>query len=252
MFDPVRLAAAVHGDGRVSELFEAPGDGVAAGASAGAVHDDRRLPVGQQRPCQSVDVAWGDVDGAGWVGVGVVRNEVQYRATKGHLERFEQAAANLAAQEPARQVAPTRLDAVNAQADDLRAEIADYEQLRSGQVLTFTAATLAELATVLVKARVARGWTQRQLADALGVAEQQIQRYEANGYRSTSLARRCDIADALGVQVEQRAELKPSLRSRAQRPGDGARCAVSRRSTWRATAVPGDSLRCTNDVPRQW
>ena len=59
----------------------------------------------------------------------------------------------------------------------------------SGQVSTFTAGTLAELATVLVKARVARGWTQRQLADALGVVEQQVQRYEANGYRSTSLAR---------------------------------------------------------------
>ena len=79
---------------------------------------------------------------------------------------------------------------------------------RSG--FEFTAGTLAELATVLVKARVARGWTQRQLADALGVAEQEVQRYEANGYRSTSLARLCDIADALGVRVEQRAELKPS------------------------------------------
>src|SRR6185436_4570293 len=74
VFDPVLLAAAVHGDGRVAELFEALGDGVAAGAIAGAVDDDRRLPVGQQRPCQSVDVAWGDVDGAGEVGVGVVRS----------------------------------------------------------------------------------------------------------------------------------------------------------------------------------
>ena len=120
----------------------------------------------------------------------MITNEVQYRATKAHLERFEQAAANLTAQEgrPAK-LRQLELDAVNAQADDLRAEIADYEQLRSGQVSTFTAATLADLATVLVKARVARGWTQRQLADALGVAEQQIQRYEANGYRSTTLAR---------------------------------------------------------------
>ena len=46
--------------------------------------------------------------------------------------------------------------------------------------------------------------------DTLGVPEQQVQRYEANGYRSTSLARLCDIADALSVWVEQRAELKPS------------------------------------------
>ena len=141
----------------------------------------------------------------------MITNEVQYRATKAHLEQFNQAAANLAAQEgKSTRLRQLELDAVNAQADDLRAEIADYEQLRSGQVSTFTAGTLAELATVLVKARVARGWTQRQLADALGMAEQQIQRYEANEYRSTSLARLCDIADALGVQVEQRAELKPS------------------------------------------
>ena len=141
----------------------------------------------------------------------MITNEVQYRATKAHLEQFNQAAANLAAQEgKSTRLRQLELDAVNAQADDLRAEIADYEQLRSGQVSTFTAGTLAELATVLVKARVARGWTQRQLADALGMAEQQIQRYEANEYRSTSLARLCDIADTLGVQVEQRAELKPS------------------------------------------
>ena len=57
---------------------------------------------------------------------------------------------------------------------------------------------------------VARGWTQRELAEALGVAEQRIQHYEANDYRSTSLARLCDIADALSVTVAQRAELKPS------------------------------------------
>lgn len=57
---------------------------------------------------------------------------------------------------------------VTAKADDLRAELAEYEQLHSGAQSTFDAATLEELATVLVKARIARGWTQRQLAEALG------------------------------------------------------------------------------------
>ena len=49
VFNPLLLAGAVHGDGRVAGLFEARGDRVAAGAGAGAVHDDRRLPVRQQR-----------------------------------------------------------------------------------------------------------------------------------------------------------------------------------------------------------
>jgi HTH-type transcriptional regulator / antitoxin HigA len=139
----------------------------------------------------------------------VITNEVQYRATKAHLDQFEQAAVNIEARPGKRtKLELLELDAIRSQADDLRAELADYDQLRSGGLLTFEAASLEELSTVLVKARIARGWTQRQLAETLGMAEQQIQRYEANDYRSTSLARLCDIANALGITVTQHAELK--------------------------------------------
>ena len=65
-----------------------------------------------------------------------------------------------------------------------------------------------DLADTLIKARIARGWTQRNLADALGVAEQQIQRYESTAYRSASLARLCDIAEALEVTITERTELR--------------------------------------------
>lgn len=141
----------------------------------------------------------------------MITNEVQYRATKAHLERFEEAAANIAARPGRRtKLESLELDAIEAQADDLRAELSDFDELRGGTRSTFNAESLAELSTVLVKARIARGWTQRQLAEALGMAEQQIQRYEANEYRSTSLARLCDVADALGVTIAQHAQLKPS------------------------------------------
>jgi HTH-type transcriptional regulator/antitoxin HigA len=141
----------------------------------------------------------------------MITNEVQYRATKAHLDRFDEAAANIEARPGGRtKLEALELAAIRAQADDLRAELADYDELRSGALSSFEAGSLEELSTVLVKARIARGWTQRELADALGMAEQQIQRYEANEYRSTSLARLCDIANALGVTVAQHAQLKPS------------------------------------------
>lgn len=94
---------------------------------------------------------------------------------------------------------------------DLSAELKEYEALRDGTTTVIEAHSLAGLADALIKARIARGWTQRQLAERLGVAEQQVQRYESSSYRTASLARLCDIADALGVTITQRAELGMDL-----------------------------------------
>lgn len=141
----------------------------------------------------------------------MITNDVQYRATKAHLDRFEKAAVNLDAQmtqDPHSRLIRLELDAVHAQADDLRAEITEYEHLHSGAVSAFEAPTLEELPTLLVKARIARGWSQRRLGDALGIAEQQVQRYESTGYRAASLARICDVAAALGIAMTERAELR--------------------------------------------
>lgn len=141
----------------------------------------------------------------------MITNEVQYRATKAHLAQFDEASANLEAKAGSgrrSKLAQLEIDAVRSQADDLRAELDEYEHLRSGEVSTFEAASLDGLAGLLVRARIARGWSQRELATALGVAEQQIQRYESTDYRSASLARICDVADALGLTVSERGELR--------------------------------------------
>ena len=135
----------------------------------------------------------------------MITNEVQYRATKAHVARFQEALRNLEAADAGRGDKRRRLKiaAVRSQLGDLAAELADYEQLRSGAVRSFEAASLPDLAVALVKARIAKGWSQRRLAEELGVAEQQIQRYESTGYASASLARLCDVVAALGVDVHE-------------------------------------------------
>jgi len=137
----------------------------------------------------------------------MITNEVQCRATKAHLAKFDEAIENL---EREREEVPggrkrrmLELDALRSQAEDLRIEVQEYEQLRSGSLTTFEAVSLPALADALVKVRIAKGWTQRKLADELGVAEQQIQRYEATGYASASLARLTDVAAALGASVRE-------------------------------------------------
>ncbi|HYN32733.1 MAG TPA: helix-turn-helix domain-containing protein [Ilumatobacteraceae bacterium] len=140
----------------------------------------------------------------------MITNDVQYRNTKTLLAQFRQAAENLEADladAAGTKLHQLQIDAVRSQAEDLEAEIAEYEQLRSGATTSFTANSLADLAKLLIQGRIARGWSQRRLAEELGIAEQQIQRYEANGYATTSLTRLCEVAAALDLQMTETARL---------------------------------------------
>jgi transcriptional regulator with XRE-family HTH domain len=49
----------------------------------------------------------------------------------------------------------------------------------------------------LIRARIAAGLSQRELAERLGMPEQQIQRYEAKEYESVSLGRIAEVAKVL-------------------------------------------------------
>lgn len=65
----------------------------------------------------------------------VITNEDQLWATKAHLERFEAAAINLeerVGSDERTKLQQLEIDAVRAQADDLRRELREYEQLRDG------------------------------------------------------------------------------------------------------------------------
>lgn len=84
----------------------------------------------------------------------------------------------------------------------------EYELLQSGAVTTFEADGLADLPDILIRARIARGMSQRDLGIFVGVAEQQIQRYEAERYRSASLERLSEIVAALDITVKESAQLR--------------------------------------------
>lgn len=141
----------------------------------------------------------------------MITNEFQYRNTKSLLAEFETRLEALeagAADAVRPKLRAIEIAAVRSQAGSLRDELQEYEELRSGAVESFTAGGVLGIAELFVKARVARGWSQARLAEALGVAVQQVQRYESSGYTSASLARLADVAAALGIDVSETATLK--------------------------------------------
>ena len=94
-------------------------------------------------------------------------------------------------------------DAIASEIETLQRQIDHYERLRDGHITSRKITSLRDLPSALIEARIAAQLTQRQLAERIGVAEQQVQRWEANDYSSLRLDRLQGIADALGVQIQE-------------------------------------------------
>jgi hypothetical protein len=81
------------------------------------------------------------------------------------------------------------------------AELTQYEALRDGRVRQLGIRSLLDVPAALICARVAAGLTQKQLAERLGVREQQVQQDEASRYAGAGLDRLHAISTVLGVEI---------------------------------------------------
>lgn len=133
----------------------------------------------------------------------VIKNQQQYRVTRAQLRRLEQALERARAAEtnPRPALGEAVIAGLEAQIGELQEEMEEYDSLKDRHVLV--AGTLQELPQVLIKARIARGWTQEQLARKLKLKAQQIQRYESTDYRTVSFGRLLGIAAALNIELER-------------------------------------------------
>ena len=141
----------------------------------------------------------------------MITNERQYAITKAQIERFKQALDKSGEQRS--KVHPRALKAMRAgiesQLQDLQAEIAEYAKLRDGAVTSIVADSILDLAGALIKARIVRNWTQKELGERLKLPEQQIQRYEATLYKGVSVERPQEVADALKLRVQEVISIDP-------------------------------------------
>ena len=144
----------------------------------------------------------------------MIRNERQHRASQAHRERL---LATRQGYEAAPQADPLAQAALLSSVDwllgDVEAELAEYEALRAGAISE--AGGLGALPDLVVKARIAEGLTQRQLAERLGVAEEAVQRDEAGGYARAGLDRLARVAEALGVRLRLTGVLDPGVQGAA-------------------------------------
>jgi HTH-type transcriptional regulator / antitoxin HipB len=144
----------------------------------------------------------------------MIQNERQYKVTKAKLKDLEQNLSTLSEnQELATNSHPRLMKmqsaALEEQIQVMCAEITEYDNLKDGKV-KITIDRLSELPIALIKARISAGMTQGELADTLGIKEQQIQRYEANHYQAVGFDRLLEIAKILSIELVDEVVLQPS------------------------------------------
>lgn len=138
----------------------------------------------------------------------MIKNERQYRITKSQADKFEQALVQIDGaphkdNQPHILLQKAQKEALQSQLDDLRAQLAEYDTLRSGERQVLELTSFDELPRALIQSRIALGLSQRELADRLGLKEQQLQRYEATEYASASLDRVKEVVNALGLTMRE-------------------------------------------------
>ncbi len=117
----------------------------------------------------------------------MIRSESDLREAKARLADLRNQAARIREELRERGLAKDAIDiAATPQetlADDVSWEVRLYERLKSGQIDAIPHYAPEERGKALICLRIVKGWTQRQLAESLGVSEAVVSRDERSDYR---------------------------------------------------------------------
>ncbi len=91
---------------------------------------------------------------------------------------------------------------------ELRAQLREYDELRSGTVRSFIASSFLKLPEILVKARIARGLSYKDLAGLLHTSEERVRDWELNDYQTATFVEMAEVITILEIDFSCHANLR--------------------------------------------
>lgn len=135
--------------------------------------------------------------------MGMIKTQREYEQSRQTLEEWRASGERLRASLEAAGLTPEHIELAMAghltMQDQMEGELAWYENARNGKIWPLP--NLTSIGLSLIALRLARGLTQRQLAERLGVNEAQVSKDEKNEYHGISVERAQRIIDALDGSV---------------------------------------------------
>jgi HTH-type transcriptional regulator/antitoxin HigA len=152
----------------------------------------------------------------------MITNERQYKITKAQARKFLEAInaydiETVINEGTHPKIAQAQLDQMKSEYEVFIDQLNAYDELASGEFKYFGEIMFEELPTVLIKARIARNWTQKELAERLNIKQQQVQRYESELYSSCKFSTLVKTAKILGLVIKENAVLADSPVQQAEK-----------------------------------
>ena len=141
----------------------------------------------------------------------MIKNEHQLIVTQSWVEKFQQAIITLYQNEEKRLLDPEGwellIDSYFAHIKNLRSEIAEYESFKnhnpeSPLILQTVNLSLDDIGEILIKVRIAKKITEKELAALTRLTEEQIIKYENKDYQNASFDTVIEVANALGIKLQ--------------------------------------------------
>lgn len=132
----------------------------------------------------------------------MIKNEKQYVITKKKLKDFQSALELIKVSEDNINDLSFKLktNSINSQIEVLKNELLEYETLKKG-IKSISTRNIDSITTGIIKARIAKGYNHKKMAEILGTSEQQIQKYESEDYLNISIKKFQQIITALDINV---------------------------------------------------
>ena len=131
----------------------------------------------------------------------MIKNEKQYRISKKRLAELEQTIALKQSKALPNSKEEGALNSLVRIKNDITEEIKQYESLKTKGIPLRRKITVAQLPNILIEHKIAKGLTQKQYSEILGIKEQQLQRYEAENYSSVSFGRLLDYLEKAKIKI---------------------------------------------------
>jgi ribosome-binding protein aMBF1 (putative translation factor) len=138
----------------------------------------------------------------------MIRNEIEYKEAVQRIadeqSRLKEQRAKLVEMDLSKEEIKRVLDPMRSFHEQLKEEVESYERLKRGEFDELR--NFDGVGRLLIALRIARGLSQRELAERLEVHESQVSRDERNEYHGVTVERANKILEALGAEIQSRVE----------------------------------------------